>query len=79
MYFDAKNDEGERLLLPSGVVSLDGDKIKSYLNYERSDENEDDLDIDSDDFDPFAESEDDLGLDEELNYGNTTLLDKDDF
>ena len=40
---DAKNDEGERWLLPSGVVSLDGDKIQSYLNYERSDENEDDL------------------------------------
>ena len=40
---DAKNDDGERWLLPSGVVSLDGDKIQSYLNYERSDENEDDL------------------------------------
>lgn len=40
---DAKNDEGDRWLLPSGVVSLDGDKIQSYLNYERSDENEDDL------------------------------------
>ena len=40
---DAKNDEGERWLLPSGVVSLDGDKIQSYLNYERSDENEEDL------------------------------------
>ncbi|MBR6297292.1 MAG: hypothetical protein IKR40_12525 [Treponema sp.] len=43
------------------------------------DENEDDLDVDSDDFDPFAESNDDLGLDDELNYGNATLLDKDDF
>lgn len=42
-------------------------------------ENEDDLDADSDDFDPFAESEHDLGLDDELNYGNTPLLDKDDF
>lgn len=40
---DAKNDEGDRWLLPSGVVSLDGDKIQSYLNYERSDENEEDL------------------------------------
>ena len=40
---DAKNDEGERWLLPSGVVSLDGDKIQTYLNYERSDESDDDL------------------------------------
>ncbi|WP_294430787.1 LCP family protein [uncultured Treponema sp.] len=40
---DAKNDEGERWLLPSGVVSLDGDKIRSYLNYERRDEPEEDL------------------------------------
>ena len=40
---DAKNDEGERWLLPSGVVSLDGDKIRTYLNYERSDESDEDL------------------------------------
>ncbi len=40
---DVKNDEGERWLLPSGVVSLDGDKVRSYLNYERQDENDDDL------------------------------------
>ncbi|WP_296328539.1 LCP family protein [uncultured Treponema sp.] len=40
---DTKNDEGERWLLPSGVVTLDGDKIRTYLNYERSDEPEEDL------------------------------------
>ena len=40
---DVKNEEGERYLLPSGVVSLDGEKIQSYLNYEKSDEPEDDL------------------------------------
>ena len=40
---DTKNDEGERWLLPSGVVTLDGDKIRTYLNYERNDEPEEDL------------------------------------
>ena len=40
---DVKNDEGERFLLPSGVVSLDGDKIRTYLNYERMDEPEEEL------------------------------------
>ncbi|MCR4821707.1 MAG: LCP family protein [Treponema sp.] len=40
---DVKTDEGQRYLLPSGVVSLDGDKIRTYLNYERSDEAEEDL------------------------------------
>ncbi len=40
---DVKNDEGERFLLPSGVVSLDGDKIRTYLNYERIDEPEEEL------------------------------------
>ncbi len=40
---DVKNEEGERYLLPSGVVSLDGDKIQTYLNYEKSDELEDDV------------------------------------
>ena len=29
--------------MPSGVVTLDGDKIRTYLNYERSDEPEEDL------------------------------------
>ena len=40
---DVRNEEGERYLLPSGVVSLDGDKIRAYLNYEKADETEDDL------------------------------------
>ncbi|MBQ8014137.1 MAG: LCP family protein [Treponema sp.] len=40
---DVKNEDGERYLLPSGLVSLDGDKIRTYLNYERSDEPEKDL------------------------------------
>ncbi|MBQ4377981.1 MAG: LCP family protein [Treponema sp.] len=40
---DSKNDEGERWLLPSGVVSLDGDKIQDYLNYTKSDDTEDDV------------------------------------
>lgn len=40
---DVKDDEGDRWLLPSGVVSLDGDKIQDYLNYEKSDESEDDV------------------------------------
>jgi anionic cell wall polymer biosynthesis LytR-Cps2A-Psr (LCP) family protein len=40
---DVKNEDGERYLLPSGVVSLDGDKIQTYLNYEKSDELEDDV------------------------------------
>jgi len=40
---DVKNDDGERYLLPSGVVSLDGEKIQDYLNYEKSDETEEDI------------------------------------
>ena len=40
---DVKNEDGERYLLPSGVVSLDGDKIQTYLNYEKFDELEDDV------------------------------------
>lgn len=40
---DVKNEDGQRFLLPSGVVSLDGDKIRTYINYEKSDESEDDL------------------------------------
>lgn len=39
---DVKDEDGERYLLPSGVVSLDGDKIRTYLNYEKIDEDEDD-------------------------------------
>ena len=38
---DVKNEEGERFLLPSGVVSLDGEKIQTYLNFEKSDETDD--------------------------------------
>ena len=40
---DVKNEDGERYLLPSGVVSLDGDKIQTYLNYEKTDELEVDV------------------------------------
>ena len=40
---DVKNEDGERFLLPSGVVSLDGEKIQTYVNYERPDESEEDL------------------------------------
>ena len=40
---DVKNEDGERFLLPSGVVSLDGEKIQTYLNYEKSDESEEDI------------------------------------
>lgn len=40
---DVKDAEGERWLLPSGVVSLDGDKIQDYLNYEKNDDSEDDV------------------------------------
>ena len=40
---DVKNEDGLRHLLPSGVVSLDGDKIRTYLSYEKSDEPEEDL------------------------------------
>lgn len=40
---DARNEEGERWLLPSGLVSLDGDKIQTYLNYVKTDEGEDDV------------------------------------
>lgn len=40
---DVKNDEGERWLLPSGAVTLDGDKITSYLTYTKNDETEDEL------------------------------------
>ena len=40
---DVRNEEGERWLLPNGLVSLDGDKIQAYLNYERPDDKEDDV------------------------------------
>lgn len=38
---DVTDDDGVRYLLPSGVVNLDGDKIKTYLTYKNdSDESE---------------------------------------
>ncbi len=37
---DVKNEKMERYLLPSGVVNLDGDKIRTYLTYTNSDDDE---------------------------------------
>ncbi len=37
---DVKNEQGERYLLPSGAVTLDGSKITTYLTYTKSDETE---------------------------------------
>ena len=37
---DEVSEEGERWLLPSGAVTLDGDKIAVYLQYEEEDETE---------------------------------------
>ena len=39
---DIKTDEGY-YLLPSGSVALDGDKIKTYINYREEDETESDI------------------------------------
>ena len=39
---DASGSEGERWLLPSGAVTLDGDKIQTYVQYMLPDESEDD-------------------------------------
>ena len=41
---DVKLDEGARQLLPSGAVTLDGDKINTYLTYRRSEETDADVD-----------------------------------
>ena len=41
---DMVNDDGERWLLPSGYLTLDGDKIKTYMEYSLPDE--DDAEID---------------------------------
>ena len=38
---DCVSEDGERWLLPSGAVTLDGDKIAVYLQYEEDDETED--------------------------------------
>ncbi len=37
---DVKTDEGDRWLLPSGAVTLDGDKITTYLTYSKAEESE---------------------------------------
>ncbi|WP_443738583.1 LCP family protein [Treponema sp.] len=37
---DVKTDDGERWLLPSGSVTLDGSKINTYLTYSKSEETE---------------------------------------
>lgn len=39
---DATGSEGERWLLPSGAVTLDGDKIQTYLEYKLEEEDESD-------------------------------------
>ena len=40
---DIKNEDGSRWLLPSGIVSLDGDKINTYLTLSKPDDSEDDV------------------------------------
>ncbi|MBQ5472251.1 MAG: LCP family protein [Treponema sp.] len=40
---DIKNDAGDRFLLPSGAVNLDGDKISTYIMYKYSDDSEFDV------------------------------------
>lgn len=40
---DEISEEGQRWLLPSGSVNLDGDKINSYVHYRLSDETESDF------------------------------------
>ncbi len=40
---DVKTEEGERWLLPSGAVTLDGDKINTYLTYVKPEEGEEEL------------------------------------
>ncbi len=40
---DCYSDNGERWLLPSGAVNLDGDKISTYLHYRLEDESESDV------------------------------------
>lgn len=39
---DIKDEEGWRYLLPSGVVNLDGDKIRTYLTFSKPDEEDED-------------------------------------
>lgn len=40
---DVKTDSGERMLLPSGAVTLDGDKINTYLTYRKPEETDADV------------------------------------
>ena len=40
---DCLSEEGERWLLPSGAINLDGDKINTYLHYRLEDESEADV------------------------------------
>ena len=40
---DCVSEEGERWLLPSGAINLDGDKINTYLHYRLEDETEADV------------------------------------
>ena len=40
---DYVSEEGERWLLPSGAVNLDGDKVRVYLKYKLDDETETDV------------------------------------
>lgn len=41
--FTAENGEGERWLLPSGALTLDGDKISTYVHYLLPDDNDSDI------------------------------------
>ncbi|MCR5290632.1 MAG: LCP family protein [Treponema sp.] len=43
MPVDQVSDEGERWLLPSGSVYLDGDKIRMFMNYQLPEEGETDM------------------------------------
>ncbi len=40
---DEVSESGERWLLPSGAVTLDGDKIKTYINYKLEDESDSEI------------------------------------
>ncbi len=40
---DRTSEDGERWLLPSGAINLDGDKVATYLQYRDEDENEDNI------------------------------------
>ena len=40
---DKVSEDGERWLLPSGAINLDGDKVATYLRYTDSEETEDNL------------------------------------